>query len=57
MITNCLDTTQNTWDNDFTGDGNWSKNNYATQTYNNNELAKASTAIMLLDRKHPAGTR
>jgi predicted CxxxxCH...CXXCH cytochrome family protein len=44
MITNCLDTTQNSWDNTFTGDGNWGNNNYSSQTYGTNELSKSSTA-------------
>ena len=43
MITNCLDVVHNTWDNQYTGDGNWG--NWNGYTYNNNhEFAYSSTA-------------
>jgi predicted CxxxxCH...CXXCH cytochrome family protein len=44
MITNCLDTGQNTWDDDFKGDTNWGGNNFSSMTYGTNELAKSSSA-------------
>jgi predicted CxxxxCH...CXXCH cytochrome family protein len=44
MITNCLDTSQNSWAGAFTGDAKWGNNNYSSQTYGTNELSKASTA-------------
>jgi predicted CxxxxCH...CXXCH cytochrome family protein len=43
MITNCLDVTHNTWDDDYTGDSAWSNWNGYTRS-DNKEFAYASTA-------------
>jgi len=42
MITNCLDTKNNTWDDQYTGDGNWS--NWGADRTGNKSLAYATTA-------------
>jgi hypothetical protein len=44
MITNCLDVEHNTWDDQFTGDSNWSTWTSSTLDYNTQELGKTSTA-------------
>jgi hypothetical protein len=43
MITNCLDVRHNTWDDQFTGDGNWGNWTGYTRS-DNNQFAYSSTA-------------
>ncbi|PLX92241.1 MAG: hypothetical protein C0621_09795 [Desulfuromonas sp.] len=44
MITNCLDVSHNTWDNDWSGDSNWSSFNSTTSSWGQNKLSHLSTA-------------
>jgi hypothetical protein len=44
MITNCLDVERSTWDDQFTGDGNWSNWTSASLDYSTQEYAYTSTA-------------